>query len=130
HAAPAEREYAQPPPASAGAPATGAGAPPAPPAARTVAESSAAPARDDSALVAWARGQHERAVTLAQNGNCTEAAKVALGVSNRASSYYAQNMATDRALKQCASYINAERDRAAERSRKTRVQKNRTTVSE
>ena len=62
-------------------------------------------------------------MALAQKGECSAAAKVALGVSNRASSYYAQYMATDRALKQCAAYINAERDRDAERSGKARAKK-------
>ena len=32
-------------------------------------------------------------------------------------------MATDRALKQCAQYINAERDKEAERSQKARASK-------
>lgn len=79
--------------------------------------------RDESSLVAWAKGEHSRAVALAQKGECSAAAKVALGVSNRASSYYAQYMATDRALKQCAAYISAERDRDAERSGKARAKK-------
>jgi hypothetical protein len=80
-------------------------------------------AKADSSLIAWAKGEHARAVALAQKGECTAAAKLALGVSSRASDYYAQYMATDRALKQCAQYINAERDKDAERSAKSRAQK-------
>jgi hypothetical protein len=80
-------------------------------------------AKPDSSLIAWAKGEHARAVALAQKGECTAAAKLALGVSSRASDYYAQYMATDRALKQCAQYINAERDKDAERSAKSRAQK-------
>ncbi len=72
-------------------------------------------AKPDSSLVAWAKGEHARAVTMAKNADCAGAAKVALNVSNRASSYYAQYMATDRQLKQCAQYVNAERDRDAEK---------------
>jgi hypothetical protein len=77
----------------------------------------------DSSLIAWAKGEHSRAVALAQKGECSAAAKLALGVSTRASEYYAQYMATDRALKQCAQYINAERDKDAEKSAKSRAQK-------
>jgi hypothetical protein len=80
-------------------------------------------AKTDSSLLAWAKGEHARAVALAQKGECTAAAKLALGVSTRASDYYAQYMATDRALKQCAQYINAERDKDAEKSAKSRAQK-------
>jgi hypothetical protein len=86
--------------------------------------SDASPAQRDDAIIAWAKSEHKRAVTLAAKGDCTAAAKVALGVSNRASDYYAQFMSTDRALRSCATYINAERDRDAERSGKTRAQKN------
>jgi hypothetical protein len=84
----------------------------------------------DPALIAWAKGEHARAVALAQKGECTAAAKVALSVSSRASEYYAQVMATDRALKQCAQYINAERDKEAEKSSKARAQKRTNSVDE
>jgi hypothetical protein len=84
-----------------------------------------APAKEaqDKSLVAWATSEHNRAISLAKAGKCADAAKVVLSVSNRANSYYAQNMATDRRLKSCAQYINAERDREAEKSQKARAQK-------
>jgi len=111
--------------------ATKATAAPAPekPAESTIAQAPKTEAKTDSSLLAWAKGEHARAVALAQKGECTAAAKLALGVSTRASEYYAQYMATDRALKQCAQYINAERDRDAEKSAKSRAQK-RTNVDE
>jgi hypothetical protein len=127
-----ETRYAQPPP-----PARPSSAAPSAPAPTTTAApqkkaeaisagaaADAAPAQRDDALIAWAKSEHKRAVALAAKGDCTAAAKVALGVSNRASDYYAQFMSTDRALRSCATYINAERDRDAERSGKTRAQKN------
>ncbi len=137
HAGAMDGAYAQPPPppmASAAAPskatkATAAPrapeAKPAPELAKDKAPAAAPPqvTRRDDATLAWAKGEHQRAVSLAQNGECGAAAKVALGVSSRAGDYYAQVMATDRALKQCAAYINAERDREAERSGKARAQK-------
>jgi hypothetical protein len=73
--------------------------------------------KPDSSLLAWAKAEHARAVALAQKGDCSGAAKVALTVSTRAGSYYSQNMATDRALKQCTQYIAAERERAAAKAR-------------
>jgi hypothetical protein len=98
-----------------------------PRAATAAPKAEAAPAKeakkDESSLLAWAKSEHARAVTLAKNGDCTGAANVALAVSSRASSYYSQNMATDRSLKQCAQYINAERDKEAERSQKARASK-------
>lgn len=77
----------------------------------------------DSALIAWAKGEHAKAVALARNGDCAGAARIAVTVSNRASSYYAQFMGTDRALKGCQARIAAERDADAERSQKARAQK-------
>jgi len=85
----------------------------------------AAPKTDakDSSLIAWAKGEHTRAVALARNGDCAGAAKIAVSVSNRASSYYTQFMATDRNLKGCQTHIANERDKDAEKSQKARAQK-------
>ncbi len=82
----------------------------------------AAPAKD-SALIAWAKGQHASVVALAGKGDCSGAAKLALTIINRAPDYYTQFMATDRRLKNCQSYIANERAADAERSEKTRAQK-------
>jgi hypothetical protein len=80
-------------------------------------EAKAEPKRDESSLLSWAKAEHARAVTLAKNRDCTAAAKVALTVSNSAPGYYSQYMATDRELKSCATYINAERERDAAKSK-------------
>ncbi|HEX5063682.1 MAG TPA: hypothetical protein VFV99_30095 [Kofleriaceae bacterium] len=77
----------------------------------------------DSALIAWAKGQHSQAQSLAGKGDCAGAAKVAVLISNRAPEFYSQYVATDRALKKCQAYIAAERDADAERSGKARSQK-------
>lgn len=73
--------------------------------------------------IAWAKQQHAQAVSLANKGDCPGAAKVALGVSQRAPAYYASFMASDRQLKSCKTYIDDARDREAEKSAKSRAQK-------
>ena len=77
----------------------------------------------DDPLLAWAKGEHARAISVARNGNCNDAAKIAVTVQNRAPEYFAQYMATDRALKQCQQYINDARDKDAEQSSKARASK-------
>lgn len=64
---------------------------------------------------AWARDQHARLVKQVSAGKCADAAGTAAELSGRAPSYYKQNVATDRAVKDCLAYINVERERAAER---------------
>jgi hypothetical protein len=94
--------------------------------AATTAPPKSEPAKEqakDSALVQWAKGEHARAVALVRNGDCAAAAKVAVNVSNRASSYYTQQMQTDRNLKGCQARIAAEREAEAERSQKARASK-------
>jgi hypothetical protein len=86
------------------------------------AKQEAAPAKD-SALIAWAKSEHSRALQLASKGDCSGAAKAAVLISNRAPDYYSQFVSTDRGLKKCQAYIAAERDADAERSGKARAQK-------
>jgi len=93
-------------------------APQAPTADAKIAENKAESAKESMSLTAWAKGEHQRAIQLAKNNDCASAAKVAASVSNRAPAYYSQYMSTDRLLKQCAQYINAERDKDAARSQK------------
>ncbi|NVB81595.1 MAG: hypothetical protein HOV81_24590 [Kofleriaceae bacterium] len=81
------------------------------------------PPRQDSTLVAWAKGQHEATKALVRKGDCRGAAKLALKVSNDAPDYYSKFMSTDRDLKSCMAYINTERDKDAEKSGKARAQK-------
>ncbi len=64
--------------------------------------------------IAWARDQHAALVTAVRANNCGRAANIALAIANRAPSYYAQNVETDRAVKVCIAYINREREKDAE----------------
>jgi hypothetical protein len=127
-AAPGTKAPPPPPVKPADAPASVAAAPSAPEPAPQ-APTKEAPAKNEakkdsgSTLLAWAKGEHQRAIGLAKGGNCRAAAQIALSVSNRASGYYSQYMATDRSLKACAQYINAERDKEAERTQKARASK-------
>jgi hypothetical protein len=132
------------PPAPAPAPAPASASPPAsmpmPPAAPEPAppaeslEAAKAPAAAPSANVvgaggvaqekklmdgelAWARDQHARLVTQVRAGQCNDAATTALALSSRAPGYYQQNVATDRSVKDCLVYINAERERAEQAQR-------------
>ena len=117
-----------------GAPATNASPPPPPPAATSPAapqrERNDKPAADanaiaatDGAVLAWARDQHVRVQAFVKAGKCQDAAKLALEISAKAPDYYAQSVATDRAVKPCASYISDARDKEAEKSQKARAQK-------
>ena len=80
-------------------------------------------AAKDSALIAWAKAEHNRAIALAGNGDCRGAARLAVGVESRAPGYYAQYMATDRALKRCQAYVAAEREADAKRATKAPASK-------
>lgn len=115
--APAQASPPPPPPSAAGAPAA-----PRPSPAKEAAPAPAEEKADaaDSALIAWARREHNRTVALASKGDCRAAAKVAVSVQSRAPDYYAQVMATDRLLKKCQVYIAQERDAEAERTGKLR----------
>ena len=91
---------------------------------RAVDKPAADPAAGEaSTLVAWAKDQHVRVQALVKAGKCQDAAQLALDISARAPDYYAQHVATDRAVKPCASYINDARDKEAEKSQKARAAK-------
>ena len=116
---------ASPPPPQQSPSATPPATPTAPPAA-TVRERTAdkpSPDNAESTLVGWAKDQHLRVQAFVKAGKCQDAAKLALDISSKAPDYYAQFVATDRALKACASYINDARDKEAEKSQKSRAQK-------
>lgn len=85
---------------------------------KTVDRSRTAPPADSKPAdpqLAWAREQHAAAVAQANAGKCQTAASLAVTIENRAPAYYTQNVSTDRALKNCSSYIIAEREKEAER---------------
>jgi hypothetical protein len=75
-----------------------------------------APAEDKpvDATTAWAQTQHKNLIAQVKAGNCQDAANLAVELSNRAPSYYQQNVANDRSVKQCLAYITAEREKQAE----------------
>lgn len=77
----------------------------------------------DASLLKWATDQHARLKQLVVDGNCKEAAKVAVALQNRAPDYYAQKVADDRDIKQCGAYIQLEREKDAERSGKSRAKR-------
>ena len=60
------------------------------------------------------KDQHAALVTAVRANNCGRAAKIALSIANRAPGYYAQNVETDRSVKECIAYINTEREKDAE----------------
>lgn len=142
--APAKQQFAEPPARDTTANAPGmapesrapvAPAPPPPPPQIGAAGGSApagapksAPAKketskEDSGELAWARTQHARVVDRARAGNCSEAASIAVQLSNRAPGYYTQYVQNDRQLKQCFTAINRERELDAERAQKVRVKR-------
>ncbi|HEU0029787.1 MAG TPA: hypothetical protein VFQ53_04075 [Kofleriaceae bacterium] len=75
----------------------------------------------DTALVGWAKDMHQKMIAQVRANNCKTATTLALELSNRAPGYYAQNVETDRALKQCVQYINAARAEEAERVQRARA---------
>jgi len=68
-------------------------------------------AADDQALLGWAQKQHELVVALVKSSKCPAAATVATEIYSRTPSYYAANVANDRSVKPCLSYLNSERER-------------------
>jgi len=56
--------------------------------------------------VAWAKNELDKAKVAVGNGDCTNAAKLASGIQQRAPGYYDANVATDRDMKRCISYVN------------------------
>jgi hypothetical protein len=73
----------------------------------------------------WAREVHGRVQAAVRANDCKSATSLAMALSNRAPGYYAQNVDNDRELKTCRTYINAERDREAERVQRARAQQRR-----
>ena len=78
-----------------------------------------APEKPDP-LIAWAKEQHAKVVAAVRAGNCQNAANLAVQISNRAPAYYASNVAEDRTVKPCMSYITAQREKEAERSQRAK----------
>ncbi len=69
----------------------------------------------------WARDQHVKVGNAVRANNCKEATTIAVSISNRTPAYFQQNVETDRSLKQCMTYINAEREKEADRQQRARA---------
>jgi hypothetical protein len=69
----------------------------------------------------WARDQHGKVANAVRANNCKEATSLAIALFNRAPAYYNANVESDRALKQCMTYITAEREREVERTQRARA---------
>lgn len=105
--------------------------PPPPPAPRLAAPVTTSPRAETESskapdpTTAWAQTQHKTIIAQVNAGRCEDAARTALELSNRAPAYYEQNVANDRSVKNCMSYITAEREKAEEQ----RAQKNRASAT-
>lgn len=86
-------------------------APPPPPPAIAPAQPSPDVPRAAEADAEWAKSQHARVVAQVRAGNCRDAATLAVTLSNRAPGYFAQNVESDRAVKDCLALINVEREK-------------------
>ena len=70
---------------------------------------------------AWAKETHTKVVAAVRAKNCRDATALAVSLSNRAPGYYTNHVENDRALKECATYINAEREKELERVQRARA---------
>ncbi|CAN5817577.1 hypothetical protein BH11MYX3_BH11MYX3_26920 [soil metagenome] len=80
-------------------------------------EAEKAPSEDKAAndpQLAWAREQHVAITAKVRAGDCKTAANIAVGLANRDPSYYQQNVATDRTVRDCLAYIDNAREKDAE----------------
>jgi hypothetical protein len=96
-------------------------APPPPPPPAVAVEGKEKKAQEKAATeLAWAKERHGRVIAAVKAGKCELAASIAVEIANRNSAYYATNVADDRYVKPCAQYINAQREREAERSQRAK----------
>ena len=78
----------------------------------------------DPALKEWAQGAHARLVKLVADGKCPEAGRLGAEIKDKAPEYYAANVANDRAIRACKSYIEGQAKKKAEKNYKSRSQSN------
>jgi hypothetical protein len=62
-----------------------------------------------AALDSWARDQHARMVKLVQGGKCTDAGAIGAEIARKAPDYYQANVANDRQVRSCRSYVDRAR---------------------
>jgi hypothetical protein len=78
-------------------------------------------ATKEATTLAWAKEQHARVTALVRAGNCVDAGPIAASIASAAPDYYAQFVATDRAIQQCKPYINDAKDKEAAHASKSRA---------
>ncbi|MBA2544636.1 MAG: hypothetical protein H0V17_33645 [Deltaproteobacteria bacterium] len=83
--------------------------------------------KNESDETVWAREQHTKVANAVRTNNCKDATALAVQLSNRAPAYYTQHVENDRSLKQCMTYINAEREKEADRQQRARALQKRNT---
>jgi hypothetical protein len=71
-------------------------------------------------LDSWARDQHSRMVKLVNAGKCTDAGTVGADIARKNPEYYQANVANDRAVRACRSYVDRAR-RAKNEESKTKA---------
>lgn len=82
------------------------------------------PKSADPKLDAWAQREHQKLVKLVEEGNCPAAGRVGATIKAKAPEYYAANVAQDRDVRQCKSYIEKQAKKQAEKNYKSRSQGN------
>ena len=78
----------------------------------------------DPKLEEWAKGAHSRLAKLVADGKCPEAGRLGAEIKDRTPEYYAANVANDRAIRACKSYIEGQAKKKAEKNYKSRSQSN------
>lgn len=68
------------------------------------------PPSDEQVVLGWAQRQRDQVIAYVRANNCRAAAAAATEVYNRAPDYYASNIAADRSIKPCATYLTNERE--------------------
>jgi hypothetical protein len=77
---------------------------------------------DDPKVEEWAKTQHSRLLKLVADGKCPEAGRVGAAIKDRAPEYYASNVANDRRVRACKSYIEKQSKKRAGKNYKSRAQ--------
>jgi anti-sigma factor RsiW len=88
------------------------------------------PSRAEPALEQWAQTSHARLKQLVADRKCPEAGRLGAEIKDRAPEYYAANVANDRAIRACKSYIEGQAKKKAAKDYKSRAQTNTVDQSE
>ncbi len=78
-------------------------------------------AKAEAQLTVWARDQHARMAKLVVAGKCNDAGIVGADISRRAPEYYQSNVANDRTVRACRSYVERARRAKQQEATKSRA---------